>query len=110
VAGNVAPGFASDDAVNERPPVTVQQREAHWGVDCAGLRRVILAWAAGRTGGGGQPTADWTGQLRLCAAIYNVPGDATALHCPDYAAALALLAAGGEPPRQQMEELLGCGE
>jgi hypothetical protein len=87
---------AEADMVNERPPVSREQLEQHWGVDCARLRRELLAASAGSAhdaSPGATPEdapariARWRAGLRLCAAIHNAPGNDTALPCPDYARA-----------------------
>jgi len=102
VAASVA--GTQDDAVNERPPASAEQRERHWGVDCAALRRAVLAGAADAAA----HAADWIGDLRLCAAIYNVPGDARAMGCPDYAAALHALTTGGPSVPADLRKALAC--
>ncbi|RLQ20457.1 hypothetical protein DWB85_17400 [Seongchinamella sediminis] len=76
--------YAADnsDAVNERIPVTAQQMEEHWGIDCS------ASWAS-LASGGCPPAAGLPRVLQLCAAIYQRPGDPSAISCPDYAAAAA---------------------
>ena len=114
--------FAADaDMVNERPPVTREQLEQHWGVDCARLRRELLAAgtvsardaspAPTREGAQARITR-WHAGLRLCAAIHNAPGDGETPHCPDYARAARALdasAAGRDATTHaQIEEALRC--
>jgi hypothetical protein len=114
--------FAADaDMVNERPPVAPEQLEQHWGVDCARLRRELLA--AGTVSAPDAPPAPthedtqaritrWHAGLRLCAAIHNAPGDRETPHCPDYARAARALdenATGRDDTmRAQIQEALRC--
>ena len=83
------------DTVNERIPVSRAELEAHWQVDCA------AAWAALEqlAGATGQcaPGATLQRALRLCAFIYQPPGEEVASACPDFAAALDLLGTGAAP-------------
>ena len=85
-AGSVA------DAVNERIPVSAAELETHWGVDC------LATWATLS----GQVEKSEAGEeclvspqlrrpLELCVFIYQRPGDAVSLACPDYRGALAML-------------------
>jgi len=103
---------AETDMVNERPPVSREQLEQHWGVDCARLRRELLAASAG-SAHEAKPVATpedaparmarWRAGLGLCAAIHNAPGNDTALPCPDYARAARVLdedAPGRDAQRQ----------
>ena len=100
---------AGDDAVNERPPVSHAQREQHWGVDCTALRRELLAALDGGALQHEAPRApDWIKALRLCAAIYNVPGDSSAAACPDYTGAANALAADDALAQQKIREALLC--
>lgn len=111
------------DVVNERPPVTPEQLEQHWGVDCSRLRLELLA--AGRVSARDASTvlthededarariARWHATLRLCAAIHNGPGAGQPSRCPDYArAARALdekMAGGDDTMQAQVEEALRC--
>lgn len=75
---------SDDDAVNERPPVTGPGLELHWGVNCR------AGWSAleDRHCDIGSTERE---TLRLCAAIYQVPGKAPRQPCPDYARATQLL-------------------
>jgi hypothetical protein len=108
--------FAADAAmVNERPPVTPEQLEQHWGVDCARLRRELLAAGAGSARDASPVAAQredaparverWREGLRLCAAIHNAPGNDAVLPCPDYARAARALGdeAAGRDARLQAE-------
>ena len=108
---------ADDDTVNERPSATGEQRERHWGVDCATLRSDVLAASADPlrqqdavAGEAARRAAEWIKGLRLCAAIYNVPGDAAALRCPDYAGAARALADAGPAQRDDLRKLLQCAQ
>lgn len=110
-------GLANEDTVNERPPATGEQRERHWGVDCAALRRDVLAATADAlrqrdtvADEAGRRAAGWIEGLRLCAAIYNVPGDAAALPCPDYAGAARALADSGPAQRDDIRKSLQCAQ
>ena len=114
--------FAADaDMVNERPPLAPEQLEQHWGVDCARLRRELLAaGTVSAPDASPAPThedaparmARWRAGLRLCAAIHNAPGGEETPRCPDYARAVRALhehAAGRDATMQaQIEEALRC--
>ena len=80
-------GADRGDAVNERIPVTAIQLEAHWGIDCS------ASWAS-LEAGTCPPASGLSRVLQLCAAIYQRPGDANPINCPDYAGAAAALASG----------------
>jgi hypothetical protein len=108
---------ADADMVNERPPVTREQLEQHWGVDCEALRRELLA-AGAQSGLGASPVAAhedaptriarWRAGMRLCAAIHNAPGNDAALPCPDYARAARAL--GAEPAGRDVRLQADIGE
>lgn len=121
LAASGAVHAADQDVVNERPPVARRQLEQHWGVDCEALRRELLANGAHAASDASLASvpedarARSTRQraaLRLCAAIYNAPGDEAAVSCPDYAAAMRALdddsAGHGSKLQTEMRETLGC--
>lgn len=109
----VAEPVHDEDMANERLRATPMQREQHWRIDCARLRAELLA--APLPAATAAELARWRESLALCAAIYNVPGNADALACPDYATAGRLLAAmtgGSVDPHEDdipdMRILLRC--
>lgn len=110
-----ATAYAADaDLVNERPSVTREQLERHWGVDCGRLRNELLAAADADTvrGAAPGPRARWSRELALCAAAHNTPADRSAPACPDYARAARALdadAAGDHHALQAaIQEALRC--
>lgn len=72
---------AANDLVNERLTASMAAREAHWGVDCGAI---LLALHHG-TGN----SAAIEDALTKCRFIYQPPGAADAVNCPDYQAILA---------------------
>ena len=107
--------YAADaDVVNERPPVTREQLERHWGVDCARLRSELLAAADADAALDTPPEqrARWRRELALCAAAHNTPADRSVPACPDYALAARALdadAAGDHHTLQAaIQEALRC--
>ena len=73
------------DAVNERIPVSKAELESHWQVDCAAaLIRLQAATARPSTGDHCQITAELVHEIKLCAFIYQAPGDNAKHPCPDY--------------------------
>lgn len=112
----------NQDVVNERPPVTPEQLEEHWGVDCGALRLELLASrTVSARDASTAPThedarariARWHAALRLCAAIHNAPGAGETPRCPDYARAARALdgnVAGDDDTMQAqlLEEALRC--
>ena len=73
------------DAVNERIPVSKAELESHWQVDCAAaLTRLQAAVAHPSTDEHCQTTAELAHEIKLCAFIYQAPGDNTRHPCPDY--------------------------
>ncbi len=70
---------SQDNQVNERLPVSVAEREAHWGVDCTALFTQLSS--------GALPcpvTDDTQRELELCSFIHQPPGDDHGQPCPDY--------------------------
>jgi len=83
----IRPGGETGDLVNERPFVTREQLEQHWGVDCARLRTELLAAADADVVHDTTPeqSARWRRELALCAAAHNAAADRSVPACPDYA-------------------------
>lgn len=82
----------SSDAVNERIPVTKNEMEEHWQVNCTEAwaeLRVMTAdpVVAGNCG----VSTELTRQIQLCGFIYQTPGQQVQHHCPDYRSASNLL-------------------
>lgn len=75
----------TEDALNERPPVTAVARERHWGIDCEALREELLHALADAPSPGERER--WDHLLGLCAAIHNTPGTDAASSCPDHTGA-----------------------
>lgn len=89
------------DAVNERIVVTKAALEDHWQVDCAS------AWARLQTAVAQRSTQDHCGippglaqDMKLCAFIYQPPGDNSSHTCPNYRSVSQLLEKSGD--------LVGC--
>jgi hypothetical protein len=99
VASGSAAMTEDPGVVNERPPLSRTELEAHWGVDCTALAARLAAWTGEH---GAEP--QWLEEARLCAAIHNAPGDREASRCPDFAAVRATLA-GTLAPQQQRESI-----
>ena len=87
VAASAAAYATDGDLVNERPSVTREQLEQHWGVDCARLRTELLASADADVVHDTTPeqSARWRRELALCAAAHNAAADRSVPACPDYA-------------------------
>ena len=95
----------SDSLSNERIPVTSEELERHWQVDCAGSVRNLLALTAStldpnnrnKTGTAASThllvsrSCAQAPDIQKCALIYNTPGAAFYQACPDYQAAGMLL-------------------
>ncbi len=95
------PAWAEDnaDTVNERIPVSRQQLEAHWQVDCAATWQSVLTVV--EDGDDCRLPAALSRQLQLCAFIYQAPGNSHA-NCPDFRGALQ---SGGDDNCRQLAEL-----
>lgn len=108
VAASAAAYAADTDLVNERPSVTREQLERHWGVDCARLRNELLAAADADTvrGGAPEPRARWSRELALCAAAHNTPADRSAPACPDYARAARALDTDAADDRHTLKKAI----
>ncbi len=87
MAAGVVCAEGSSNAVNERIPVSPKEMEAHWQVDCAHswartvdlrARAVPLECAI---------PADLLRELKLCAFIYQPPGQQFTHFVPDYQSA-----------------------
>lgn len=90
------------DAVNERIPVTNAELEAHWQVDCADAWLRLKASAARRsTTDHCRVSAELVRELKLCAFIYQTPGDTSPHKCPDYRGVSEQLEQLGEPAECQ---------
>jgi hypothetical protein len=73
------------DAVNERIPVSRAELESHWQVDCAtALTRLLAAAARPPNYNHCEITAEMVHDIKLCAFIYQAPGDNAEHPCPDY--------------------------
>ncbi len=84
------------NAVNERIPVTEGEMEAHWGVDCASAWGQVSELRA-KTGE--RECALPPGllrEIRLCAFIYQPPGEPLMHTGPDFRSASAGSAAAGD--------------
>ncbi len=95
----------SDSLSNERIPVTSEELERHWQVDCAGSVRNLLALTAStldpnnRNKTGTAASTDLlvsrscvqAPDIQKCALIYNTPGATFYQACPDYQASGILL-------------------
>jgi hypothetical protein len=79
------------DAVNERIPVSRAALEDHWQVDCAAAWARLQAAAQRPTQKQCEITAGLAQEIKLCAFIYQTPGENTAYDCPDYRSAAQLL-------------------
>lgn len=89
------------DAVNERIPVDKVQLEAHWRVNCAAAwSRLQKVAAAHSTTDQCQIGADLAREIKLCAFIYQAPGDDSTHQCPDYR--------GISRQLEQSREMAGC--
>ncbi len=99
------------DAVNERLPASMADREQHWGVDCAEVatrtRTLLIS--------GDCPPAELTHQIRLCGFLYQPPGDLPVATCPNFAAAWSGLStaadedcASGTAQRESILRVLTC--
>ena len=75
----LAPASDSSDAVNERIPVKKLELEKHWRVDCARAWETLHSSAESC-----QISAELQRQIKLCAFIYQAPGDSASEDCPDY--------------------------
>ncbi|MCB1677984.1 MAG: hypothetical protein KDI16_04805 [Halioglobus sp.] len=71
------------DTVNERIPVSKDQLEAHWELDCAGARADLQRTLAAERAdcGVAEPLRR---ALRLCAFVHQPPGREPAPRCPDF--------------------------
>ncbi|MEZ5567590.1 MAG: hypothetical protein R3E54_04470 [Halioglobus sp.] len=76
VAAEPSPGL-----LNERLPASNAEREAHWQVDCTSTWGNVLAAADEQNCAAGDALRR---ELRLCAFIYQPPGEASDQECPDY--------------------------
>ena len=86
----------NQDMVNERPPLTAQALEAHWGVDCNALVETVAGLTdreLERKSGGVPAIGEVAG---LCAVIYNSPDRSWYRRCPDYARLQRTIAEHGE--------------
>jgi hypothetical protein len=86
------------DALNERIPVNRAELEAHWQVDCAS------AWAGLQAAAARRSAQDHCGisaglaqDIKLCAFIYQAPGENSPHTCPDYRRVSQLLERSGNP-------------
>ena len=89
----------SSNAVNERIPVTATEMEAHWQVNCADVQESLLAAARQTTSKhdcGISP--ELRQHTRLCAFIYQAPGNKTQYKCPDYSGVSERLQQSNKPP------------
>lgn len=89
VAAVVCADDGSSDAVNERIHVTPEEMESHWQVDCANswARAVELRKKADSPACA--PPPNLLRQLKLCAFIYQPPGQQLTHFGPDYQSAAA---------------------
>jgi hypothetical protein len=84
------------DAVNERIPVSKAALEDHWRVDCASAWARLKAAAAQRSPQDHCGIPDGLAQeIKLCAFIYQPPGDGSQQDCPDYRGISQLLENSG---------------
>lgn len=81
-AAPVTLAAGDSDAVNERIPVQRVEMEQHWGVDCDAALQSLAAWVDHDHGCSIE--ADLLESLRLCAYIYQPPGEPDSGTCPDY--------------------------
>ena len=84
------------DAVNERMPASKAALEDHWQVDCESALARLQAAAARRSAQDhcGIP-AGLAQEIKLCAFIYQPPGDDSRQKCPDYRGVSQLLQSSG---------------
>lgn len=87
LAAPVSSASGSSDAVNERITVSPAEMEAHWQVDCASswARVIELREKAGSPDCVIPP--DVLRELKLCAFIYQPPGQQLTHTGPDYQSA-----------------------
>ncbi len=89
--------MAPPDLVNERLPVHRSELEAHWGVDCAAAWAELERLAHAGSDCGAAP--ELRQALRLCAFIYQPPGETTGPVCRDFRAAQAIFQPNAAPGR-----------
>ncbi|GAB5451467.1 MAG: hypothetical protein Hals2KO_17950 [Halioglobus sp.] len=75
----LAVASGQDNQVNERLPVSVAEREAHWGLDCTALVTQLASGALACP-----VTDDTQRELELCSFIHQPPGDDHGQPCPNY--------------------------
>ena len=90
------------DAVNERIPVSPDALERHWRVDCADAwarwqKSTADNLADTRANNPAEVATDLGRELKLCAFIYQAPGDDRDHRHPDYRSAADTLARSREP-------------
>jgi hypothetical protein len=85
------------DAVNERIPVNKAALEDHWQVDCAGAwARLQAATTRPSMQDHCEISAGLVREIKLCAFIYQAPGETSRHKGPDYRGVSQLLEQSGD--------------
>jgi hypothetical protein len=96
LAASAVSAAGNSNAVNERLTVTPAEMESHWQVDCASSWARVIELREKMSSPDCALPPDLQSELKLCAFIYQPPGQQLTQSGPDYQSAAAQAVDAGE--------------